>query len=135
MLGELCNLGTRQKVLSLFQYWPRNRDSEDKNNNFFVQKGDVLAAEVLPRIIIAEGICEASERKKGKQDHKTCCPYNVVLLTKSMGVFVLTTTQATGQQKYQIKFTIDKLKSNGKKKQTSNKQRKNKFICFHTTIH
>lgn len=50
---------------------------------FFIQKGDVLAPQVLLRISAAEGICEASERKNGKQGHGTRCPYNVVLTNLS----------------------------------------------------
>lgn len=87
----------------------------------FVQKGDVLAPEVMPRILIAEDTSEASERKKGKQGHKTHCPDNVVL-TNTVGVLVFATTQATGQQKYQLKVTTDILKSNGEKTPNNNKQ-------------
>lgn len=49
----------------------------------FVQKGDVLAPQVLLRISVAEDICEASQRKNGKQGHKTRCPYDVALTTVS----------------------------------------------------
>lgn len=39
----------------------------------------------------------------------------LMVLVNNMEVLVLTTTQATGQHKYQIKFTTDTLKSNGTK--------------------